>query len=116
MNYLFAAAIYAGVTIVSLYWLWLFYLAVMNLDRAKREGRLSKPALFFGYPILIAGLMIDLLCNLLVSVPFLDLPRETTVTARLKRYAKGSEGWRKRFTLWFADDMLGDFDPTGKHI
>ena len=107
---------YIGATVASLYALWLFYLAVMSLDRARRAKTLSKPALWFGYPILIAGLLIDLLVNVLLTVPFLDLPRETTVTYRLKRYAAGPDGWRKRVTLWFADDMLDDFDPTGKHV
>lgn len=116
MNALIVIGTYAGVTVVSLYWLWLFYLAVMSLARAKKAGTLSKPALFFGYPILVVGLLIDLLVNVLLTVPFLDLPRETTVTYRLKRYAAGPDGWRKRVTLWFADDMLDDFDPTGKHV
>jgi hypothetical protein len=107
---------YLPVTLGCIYALWLFYLAVMNLDRARRAGTLSKPALVCGYPILIVGLLVDLVCNILLTVPFLDLPRETTVTYRLKRYAAGPDGWRKRFTLWFADDMLDDFDPTGKHV
>jgi amino acid transporter len=107
---------YPLVTFGSLYLLWIFYLAVMNLDRARRAKTLSKPALWFGYPILIVGLLVDLVCNILLTVPFLDLPRETTVTYRLKRYAAGPDGWRKRVTLWFADDMLDDFDPTGKHV
>ena len=107
---------YLVLLLSSLYFLWIFYLAVMNLSKAKKEGKLSKIANFFGIPVLVIGLFLDLLCNILITVPFLDLPRETTVTARLKRYVKGKDNWRKRFTLWFADDMLDDFDPSGKHI
>lgn len=107
---------YIGLTVFSLYSLWLFYLAVMNLSQAKNKGTLSKSANFFGIPILIIGLLVDFICNVLITVPFLDLPKETTVTARLKRYAAGPDNWRKKFTQWFADDMLDDFDPSGKHI
>lgn len=108
--------VYSLVTFAFLYALWVFYLAVMNLGMAKKANRLSKCALIFGTPILVIGLIIDFICNILITIPFLDLPRETTVTARLQRYVRGKEGWRKRFTLWFADDMLDDFDPNGKHI
>ena len=38
MNALIVIGTYAGVTVVSLYWLWLFYLAVMSLARAKKAG------------------------------------------------------------------------------
>lgn len=116
MNLLILIGTYAALTLSSLYCLWIFYLAVMNLDRARRSKTLSKPALWLGYPILVAGLVVDLICNILLTIPFLDLPREATVTYRLKRYAAGPDGWRKKFTLWFADDMLDDFDPTGKHV
>lgn len=99
------------------YALWVFYLAVMNLARAKRAGTLSKPALWLGTPVLLAGYVLDFLTNVLVcTVVFLDLPRETTVTARLKRYAAGPDGWRLSVTLWLADDLLDDFDPSGKHV
>lgn len=99
------------------YTLWLFYLAVMNLARAKHNGTLSKAALIFGTPILLVGYLVDFLTNILVmTVVFVDWPEETTVTARLKRYAAGNDGWRKTFTLWFANDLLDTFDPSGKHI
>ena len=107
---------YIAILFISLYLLWIFYLAVMNLKQAKDLNKLSKTALYFGTPVLVLGLIADFICNILISLIFVDLPRETTVTARLKRYAKGSDSWRKRFTLWFADDLLDDFDPTGKHI
>lgn len=98
------------------YALWIFYLAVMNLKRASDAGKLSKPARFLGTPVLVIGYVLDFASNLIFTIPFLDLPRETTVTFRLKRYAAGPDGWRKRATLWFADDLLDDFDPSNKHI
>jgi len=36
----------------SMYVLWVFYLAVMNLKRARDAGTLTKPALVLGMPVL----------------------------------------------------------------
>lgn len=102
--------------LLIVYALWVFYLAAMNLKRARDAGTLSRTALVLGTPVVWIGLSLDLAGNILLTVPFFDLPRETTVTARLKRYAKGPDGWRKRVALWAADDLLDDFDPSGKHI
>jgi len=100
-----------------LYSTWLFYLAVMNLQRAKDAGTISRVALFFGYPLLFTGLVLDTLLNMTVcTVMFLDLPREMLVTSRLKRYNETDTGWRKKLALWWAHNLLDVFDPSGKHI
>ena len=39
----------------SIYALWLMYLAVMNLSRAKEAGKLTKTALVLGMPIFLTG-------------------------------------------------------------
>jgi hypothetical protein len=102
----------------ALYALWLFYLAVMNLKRAKDAGTLSRLALVCGYPILLTGLVLDLIVNVFVaSIVFLDLPSELTVTARLKRYVKESpESWRGLGAKWFSEKLLDTFDPSGRHV
>jgi len=104
--------------IASLYALWLFYLAVMNLKRAKDAGTISKVALWCGYPILFVGLALDLFVNVFVAtVVFIDFPSELTVTARLKRYARDEPGtWRAVASQWFATYLLDVFDPSGKHV
>ena len=113
-----AAAVFTAWALTVLYVLWLFYLAVMNLKRAKDAGTLTRTALFFGRPILFVGLLLDLVANLLVAtVVFVDMPDELTVTARLKRYVREQPGtWRGRLAAWFAAEMLDTFDPSGKHI
>jgi len=45
----------------------------------------------------------------------LEFPRETTVTARLKRHAK-EQGWRGAVARWVATHLLDAFDPDGRHI
>jgi predicted transporter len=104
------------IALSSIYALWIFYLAVMNLKRAKDAGLLSKTAMILGYPVLIVGYVLDCFVNVTVmTVVLMELPRETTVTSRLKRHNKDSKGWRKAVAVW-AEPLLDPFDPSGDHI
>lgn len=102
---------------VLLLWaLWVFYLAVMTLKRAKDAKLLTRTAMAFGYPVLFVGLVLDFLANVLVlTVLLAELPREGTVTSRLKRHNATSTGWRKAVAAW-AEPLLDPFDPSGDHI
>ena len=102
---------------VCLLWaLWLFFLAVMTLKRAKDAGLLTFWAKVFGYPVLFVGLALDFLANVLVLTVLLgELPREGTVTRRLQRHNATSTGWRKAVAAW-AEPLLDPFDPSGDHI
>ena len=114
-----AAALLAPLApVAALYALWLFYLAVMNLKRAKDAGTLPRAALWAGYPILFAGLLLDLLVNVFfASLVFWDWPQELTLTARLKRYVRADpQSWRAKAAQWFALHFLDTFDPSGRHI
>jgi len=112
MNYLYALLIGLG----STYALWIFYLAVMSLKRAKDAGQLSTTAKALGYPVLIVGYLLDCFVNVFVmTVLLLELPQETTVTSRLKRHNKATSGWRKAVALW-AEPLLDPYDPSGDHI
>lgn len=102
--------------IALLYALWVVYLAVMSLKRAKEAGLLTTTTKCFGYPVLFAGLLLDFLANALVlTVLLVELPREGTVTSRLKRHNATSTGWRKAVAAW-AEPLLDPFDPSGDHI
>ena len=102
---------------VLLLWsLWVFFLAVMSLKRAKDAGLLGFWSKVFGYPVLFIGLVLDFLCNVLVlTVLLFELPREGTVTSRLKRHNATGTGWRKAVAAW-AEPLLDPYDPTGNHI
>ena len=107
------------IAIGSIYVLWAFYLAVMNLARAKEAGTLTKTAYYFGLPLFCLGLFLDWLVNLVVkTLLFLEPPDafDELVTYRLKRHAYGPDGWRKTVALWYALNFLDTFDPSGKHI
>ena len=100
----------------STYTLWIFYLAVMNLKRAKDAGQLTATAKCLGYPVLIVGYLLDCFVNLSVmTILLLEIPQETTVTSRLSRHLNEGEGWRKAIAAWAAP-LLDVFDPSGAHL
>lgn len=102
--------------ICPIYALWIFFLAVMALKRARDSGTLSTPALVMGMPVLWMGLLVDAFVQVTVaSLVFLELPRELTVTARLTRLKKGPVTWRQRFAAWCCAHLLNAFDPSGNH-
>lgn len=106
---------YLLLSLISLYILWVFYLAVMTLKRAYDEKTLSRLAYVFGMPLLVVGLIIDFLVNVFVaSVFLLDFPREATVSEKLSRLIK-TKGWRSTASCWFCQHFLDVFDPSGKH-
>jgi hypothetical protein len=108
-----AAMIYI---VIVLYVLWLFYLAVMNLYRAKKANQISAVALWLGYPILVMGALLDLLVNmLLMTLIFAEWPRELLVTKRLERHVKTNQGWRSKLAYWICHNLLNAFDPSGDH-
>ena len=111
-----ALAIYILCAVMACYGLWVFYLAVMNLKRVRDNGKLSPWALRFGYPVLLTGYILDVLVNwFVVTILLLEFPRETTVTARLKRHNRESTGWRLAMVKFF-EPLLDPFDPSGDHI
>lgn len=103
--------------LASFYLLWILYLAVMNLQRARDNGTITRAAYRLGLPLLYGGLLVDCLVNVIpVSMLFLELPRECLVTQRLTRHAHDVDGWRKRLAIWFAYNLLDTYDPSGKHV
>jgi len=106
----------AAIVAISATWaLWVFYLAVMALKRAKDENKLSRTALVLGTPVLWIGYTLDAFVNVTVmTVVLIELPREVLVTDRLKRH-KSSTGWRLKVVLWF-EPILDPFDPSGDHV
>jgi hypothetical protein len=98
------------------YALYVFYAAVMNIKRVRDAGKLTIIGKVLGYPTLVVGLFLDLLVNVFVmSFVLLELPRELTVTARLKRHHKESKGWRLAVVKFF-EPVLDPLDPSGDHV
>jgi hypothetical protein len=104
------------------YLLYVFYSAVMNIKRVRDMGKLTTFGKVLGYPTLAIGLFLDLLVNTLVmTFILLELPRELTVTSRLKRHNLESIGgswlnkWRMSVVKFF-EPVLDPLDPSGDHI
>lgn len=110
------ALIALGYSFAIVYITWIFYLAVMNLARARDNGTLSKVAYVFGLPVLYVGLFFDALVTIFVgTILFLDLPRELTLTGRLQRLSKKPDTWRGKLAIWICRNLLDTFDPSGDH-
>lgn len=111
--------LFLSIAFVLLFWgTWIFYLAIMNLKRVKELHGLTGAAYVFGIPTLAIGLVMDWTLNVFLTLFFLDIPRTPgeLVTGRLKRYAYGSNGWRKNVAIWLTNGLLDDYDPSGKHV
>ena len=91
---------------------WVFYLALMNLKRHK--DNLSDVALFMGRQVLFVGFMFDFTLNMLMTIPFMQAPRELVLTSRLKRNMSDT-GYRGKLARWICTELLDRFDPSGKH-
>lgn len=106
----------AAYALLAMYALWVFYLAVMNLLRAKAAGTLTRTAYALALPIICIGVLIDFVVNLVIlTVMFLELPKEYLVTARLSRHLHAGVGYRLALARWFCRNLLDAFDPSGCH-
>lgn len=99
--------------------LWVFYLAVMNLKAVRDSVGLHPRALWLGTLVLLEGYVRDVFVNLLLTFILFELPRELTVTERLKRHNVPSTTtmgkWRYKVAQWF-EPILDPHDPSGNHI
>jgi len=111
-----AALIYIGFSLAITYGLYVFYAAVMNIKRVRDMGKLTTLGKVFGYPTLVIGLILDLLVNWFVmTLILLEVPRELTVTSRLKRHHTESTGYRLAVVKFF-EPVLDPLDPRGDHV
>lgn len=102
-------------TILLIWALFVFYAAVMSLQRARDSGQVRWPMMIVGYPALYVGLTLDLLTNVVVcSVLFVEFPRELLVTSRLSRHSKSAD-WRGTVARWICSNLLDPLDPSGCH-
>lgn len=102
-------------SLASTYALFVFYAAVMNIKRVRDAGKLTTFGKVLGYPTLAIGLVLDFVVNTVVmTVVLLELPREFTVTSRLKRHHQQG-GWRLAVVKFF-EPVLDPLDPSGNHI
>lgn len=112
-----------ALTILGIYLLtlpltsWILYLAAMNLERQKDEGKLTDVSEAWGASwVWFAFVQDAILTATWGTVLFLDWPRELTFTKRLQRYHVTAAGtWRNSFAEWFCVNLLNGGDNSGRH-
>lgn len=101
---------------LSLFLLWVYYLAVMNLARVHQSTGLNKLSTCLGTIVLVIGYLLDFNANVVVmTVIGIELPSETTVTARLKRWIASNNKWHVKVAKSL-EKILDPFDPSGDHV
>jgi len=98
--------------------LYIMYKAVMNIVRVHNSGAKIHPfAKLFHYPTIFIFLILDWLLNMIMSVFYLELPKTLfeLFTARLTRW-HDTDGYRGKFSRWFAINLLDDYDHRGYHV
>jgi hypothetical protein len=91
------------------------YLTMMHLKSARDHGKLTTASKFFGYPLLIIGLIVDVIFNVVAgTIMFIEIPKEFLFTTRVSRLNDGTD-WRGKLANWFCEQLLDPFDPAGKH-
>lgn len=113
--------------VASLLSLWVFFLAVMSLARVRKTNGLNTDSEQLGTLVLLIGYLLDFNANVgVMTVLLLELPRETTVTARLRRHNRPVDAtlwlvprllarWRLGVARRF-EPILDPYDPGGDHI
>ena len=107
--------IYAFSFLAGVYLLWVHFVAIMHLMHMRADGLLTRSQKAIGYTALAVGLVLDLAVQLVITLPFLELPREWTVSGRLWRLSNGKPGWRQKLALKIRVALLDSVDPAGIH-
>lgn len=109
---------------------WVWFVAMMALQRVRDVGKLTGIAKWFGYILLVIGTPADFILNFAASLFFLEIPRyrdnEWLFTARMKRYyyrvverPNMLEWWRKKAGVWITEGLLNNVSSavgSGNHV
>lgn len=96
---------------------WIFYIAGMHLFYLKDQ--LHPVAKFHAY--IVGGILIllDVILNIVVSIPLLEIPQwhkgEFLLSPRLERWKKNDYGCRSKIAFWLCEHLLNQFDLYGDH-
>lgn len=108
--------VYVAIILLNLYVFFILYVASMGMVAAYKSKRLNWFLWVLCLPFVAIALLVDVLNNILVfSILFFELPKELTVTARLKRHVTNNTK-RGKFARWLAVTLLNPFDYSGNHV
>ncbi len=92
------------------------YMASISMIDAYKAKKLNWLLLALSFPFVAVCWLIDVLHNVtLFSLIFWELPKELTLTDRLKRHIK-QDTKRGLFARWIAVTILDPFDASGSHV
>ena len=95
------------------------YILVMGVYRAHLQKRLTRINYILCFPWVLVGYLFDVFANVfIIPFIFLELPRETLVTTRLKRHLRTPEDdrdWRYDLASLVCTKLLDIFDPYNAH-
>jgi hypothetical protein len=106
------------IVFLTLWALWVLYIAMMNIKRVAASQPMPIRVKMLVYPTMAIFEVVELFANVVIlTVLFLDWPREKHVSDRLRRYWRrpAKYGWRL-YIVRFLKPMLDPFDPSGPHI
>ena len=102
--------------LIELYIFFILYVASMGMVRAHKEKKLNPILWVMCVPFVALSLVIDVLNNIFVfTFLFAELPKELTVTERLKRHVN-QQTFRGKLARLIGDNLLNAFDHTGNHL
>lgn len=101
--------------------LWILFLACMNLGDVRRSGVLATLHPFIqraAMAVYAMGAAVNLLARHTVACLIFGVGwerGELGISALVDRLCDGPDGWQKDRALWWRKNVLGPFDPSGKH-
>ena len=99
--------------------LWVYYVAMMNLVRVYTidKTKITLLGKIFGYYSGVIFLAADWTLNTLMTLVYFEIPKRKgeLFTDRLIRW-HDDEGYRGKFSRWFAHQFLDAYDHTGVHV
>ena len=102
--------------LADLYLFFILYVASMGMIRAHKDGKLNWLLWGLCLPFVTISWIVDVVHNLtLFTLIFRELPKELTVTSRLKRHAK-AHTFNGKLARWIAETILNPFDYDGDHL
>jgi hypothetical protein len=102
----------------TLWALWVLYIAMMNIKRVAATEPMPVRVKLLVYPTMAVFEVVEFIANVVIlTVLFVDWPKEIRVSDRLRRYWRNPYryGWRL-YVVRFLKPMLDPFDPAGTHI
>ena len=94
-----------------------FRMVMWLMSRPNQIRSKSKILYYIAVAAGYLGFILDVFYNVTIgTVLFLQLPKDVTLSLRLKRIRKEKQqGWRRKLADTICDHVLNPHDPTGYH-